>query len=197
MSEIGKTVLWRRLDDSGHEFARLFRDGATWRLSGTAVFTHETKPCCLGYEVVCDSGWRTMSGRVSGWVENEVVDVDIVAQGDGRWFINRRECPAVFGCLDLDLNFSPVTNTLPLRRLQLKLNQRATVTAAWLKFPSFRLEPLEQVYERTANLAYHYESAGGSFTADIEVDEFGLVRHYPNGWALANSTGSEAGRDST
>lgn len=182
MNGIEKTILWRRVDKSGHESACLFRDVTGWRLSGMAVFARELKPCCLRYEIVCHPDWRTASANVSGWVGNELIDLHIVAEHDGRWLINGNECPATFGCVDLDLNFSPVTNTLPIRRLALKTNECAKVTAAWLRFPSFQLEPLEQVYERKGDFAYRYESAGGSFVADLVVDEFGLVRHYPGGW---------------
>ena len=37
MSE--STILWRRLDHPGHEFARLTRAGEHWRLSGSALPT--------------------------------------------------------------------------------------------------------------------------------------------------------------
>ena len=55
----------------------------------------------------------------------------------------------------------------------------ANVRAAWLRFPGFALEPLEQVYRRTAPGVYRYESAGGRFVADLDVDENGFVRRYP------------------
>ncbi|MGH9318200.1 MAG: putative glycolipid-binding domain-containing protein, partial [Thermoanaerobaculia bacterium] len=54
--------------------------------------------------------------------------------------------------------------------------------AAWLRFPSFRLEPLEQLYRRVDAATYRYESAGGKFVADLEVNAAGLVTSYPNFW---------------
>src|SRR5438093_248859 len=85
----------------------------------------------------------------------------------GRWTPNGTECPAVAGCVDLDLNFSPSTNLLPIRRLDLPIGGRAAVRAAWLRFPGFTLEPLEQVYHRIDEGTYRYESAGGSFIAEL------------------------------
>ena len=42
---------------------------------------------------------------------------------------------AVDGCRDIDLNFSPSTNVLPIRRLSLDVGDQAAVRAAWLRFP--------------------------------------------------------------
>ena len=81
--------------------------------------------------------------------------------------------------MDVDLNFSPSTNLLPIRRLALEVGSEAAVRAAWLRFPGFALEPLEQVYRRAAVGLYRYESAGGQFRADLEVDESGFVTRYP------------------
>jgi hypothetical protein len=92
--------------------------------------------------------------------------------------------PGVAGCLDVDLNFSPSTNVLPIRRLALGVGKEASVRAAWLRFPSFSLEPLEQLYRRTGRRTYRYESAGGRFTRDLDVDANGLVIRYPGFWEL-------------
>lgn len=80
------------------------------------------------------------------------------------------------------------TNALPIRRLGLAAGQAAEVRAAWLRFPSFALEPLEQVYRRTGDATYRYESAGGRFVADLEVNAAGLVIHYP-GFCQAEAGG--------
>jgi hypothetical protein len=58
------------------------------------------------------------------------------------------------------------------------------VLAAWLRFPSFKLEPLEQTYRRIDKSTYQYESAGGSFIARLEVNDAGLVTHYPKFWRV-------------
>lgn len=63
------------------------------------------------------------------------------------------------------------------------------VRSAWLHFPSFRLEPLEQVYRRIAEGTYSYQSAGGSFVAEIEVDGTGLVTCYPGCWQMEAHAG--------
>ncbi len=58
----------------------------------------------------------------------------------------------------------------------------ARVRAAWLRFPGFVLEPLEQTYDRVGPHAYRYESAGGGFVAVLRVEEQGPVVDYGEVW---------------
>jgi hypothetical protein len=182
MSE--RFVLWGRLDRPGHEFARVIFDNSCWHLNGTAVFVHDKQPCRLDYRVKCNSEWETLSGRVSGWVGAKEIEIEISVEQDRHWRLNGQECAQAAGCIDLDLNFSPLTNTLPIRRLNLNIGEKAEVRAAWLKFPGFQIEPLEQSYSRIDATTYRYESAGGRFAADLKVNETGFVMSYPNFWQI-------------
>lgn len=178
------SILWRRLDQPGHESARLYIQKSSWHLAGTAVFKHNQQPCRLDYLVVCDARWQTLSGRVAGWVGDEIVEIEVSVDSARRWWLNRTECPQVADCIDLDLNFSPSTNLLPIRRLGLAVGQEAEVKAAWLRFPSFTLEALKQLYRRIDVATYRYESAGGRFVTELQVNEVGLVTRYPNFWQV-------------
>ena len=92
--------------------------------------------------------------------------------------MNGAECREVEGAVNLDLNFSPSTNLLPIRRLDLEVGQEAPVRAAWLRFPSFDLKPLEQTYRRLGPSSYRYRSEGG-FEAELDVRPSGFVALYP------------------
>ncbi|MGH2404935.1 MAG: putative glycolipid-binding domain-containing protein [bacterium] len=183
-NEAHTCILWRRLDQPGHESGRLFTRESRWHLTGTAVFAHDRQPCRLDYEVVCSSEWQTLSGKVVGWVGNKAVEIELSVDSARRWRLNATECPEVAGCIDLDLNFSPSTNLLPIRRLGLAIGQEAKVRAAWLRFPSFILEPLEQLYRRIGDATYQYESAGGRFVTELHVNAAGFVTNYPNVWRV-------------
>lgn len=171
-------ILWRRVDRPGHESARVAPQGSGWMLAGGAVFEHDGQPCRLDYRIACDEEWRTRLATVTGWVGGDTIDVAIEVD-EGRWRLNGAECPQVEGCIDLDLNFSPSTNLLPVRRLRLAPGDEAEVRAAWLRFPSFTFEPLPQVYRRLNEDVYRYESGGGAFVRELEVNEAGFVARYP------------------
>lgn len=84
--------------------------------------------------------------------------------------------------MDVDLNFSPATNLLPIRRLGLEVGASAEVRAAWLRFPTFQLEPLVQQYRRLDEATYRYESAGAAFVAELRVNAAGFVTAYGDIW---------------
>jgi hypothetical protein len=186
MNDTNRPILWRRLDCPGHESAFIFFDNNEWHLHGTAIFLYNKSACRLNYEIVCDSRWHTRSARVDGWVGNRRIESAVVVAPDRRWFLNDRECVQVVGCVDLDLNFSPSTNLLPIRRLELSPGEEQEVQAAWLRFPSFELEPLTQLYRRIDENTYGYESAGGKFIRELTVNNEGFVTHYPDFWQEEN-----------
>jgi uncharacterized protein len=101
-----------------------------------------------------------------------------------RWSVNGIPTPGVSGCVDVDLSFTPATNMLPIRRLRPPIGSAAALDAAWLEFPSFALQRLDQVYRRTGDERYRFESGGGSFTADLVVNHVGWVVEYPAQWQL-------------
>lgn len=172
--------IWTWADRAGCDAARLF--GTTLR--GTAVFVEEHQPCRLDYTIRCDDAWRTQSARVEGWFGTKNIDLTIEAR-DGVWTMNGETIDAVRGAIDVDLNFSPSTNLLPIRRLGLAVGGEAPVRAAWLRFPSFTLEPLDQIYTRIAADRYRYRSLTG-FEGELTVDAEGFVADYANAWRSAN-----------
>lgn len=182
MNGIPHSVLWRRIDEPGHEGCRLIPRSDGLQFSGSAVFSQRGEACRLAYTIHCTAECRTLSAAVSGWVGERDIHVEVIRENTGIWQVNGAEIPAVAGCFDLDLNFSPSTNSLPIRRLGLEIGETATLRAAWLRFPSFALEPIEQSYTRLAADRYRHESAGGWFVAEITVDGLGLVLDYGEIW---------------
>ena len=176
------TILWLRLDRPGHEIGILKPREGGWELSGTAVFSHEQRPCKLDYRVVCDSGWQTSSAQVKRFLAARDVDVSVSIDDKRRWRLNGVDYPAVAGCPDIDLGFSPSTNLLPIRRLSLAVGEQAEVRAAWLPFPSLMFELLPQLYHREGERTYRYESGGGRFVRTLEINHSGFVVNYPGLW---------------
>jgi hypothetical protein len=178
----GASILWRGFVLPGHEACRLFPLDSKWYLKGAAVFSHEQQPCRLDYQIVCDATWQTLSANIEGWLGNKVIDFQLKTDSSGHWWLNEAEQPNVMGCIDIDLNFSPSTNLLPIRRLNLAIGETAEIKAAWLRFPSFTLEPLPQRYHHLDETTYRYESSGGQFVADLKVNQAGFVVDYPGIW---------------
>jgi hypothetical protein len=183
-----ETILWRCFVFPGHEACRLVSQDSSWQLEGTAIFSHEGQICRLNYQILCDSIWQTVSTNVEGWLGKTEIDIQIKANEYGHWWLNDAEQPDIMGCTDIDLNFSPSTNLLPIRRLGLAIGQAAEVKAAWLRFPSFELKPLPQVYRRLNENTYRYESADGQFVANLKVNPAGFIVDYPGLWQAESTS---------
>jgi hypothetical protein len=179
---IKQSTIWRRLDYPGFEAARLELGSDGWSFRGTAVFHIDLKPCRLDYVIQCDLKWHTESVTIDGWMGTEIVRHEIKVDPRGRWYFDGAERPDLDGCVDIDLGFSPSTNTLPIRRLNLGIGDSSPVRAAWVPVPGFELRPLEQVYRRLGVSRYRYESSGGAFVVDLQVDQEGMVIEYPGFW---------------
>ena len=101
---------------------------------------------------------------------------------DGAWFDMHAEAlPALEGCIDIDFEMTPFTNTLPIRRAPLAIGETRRFRMAYI--PADTMEPFadEQTYTRLGERVYRFENGEGDdyFTADITVDEDGLVVDYP------------------
>jgi hypothetical protein len=101
---------------------------------------------------------------------------------EGRWTMNGAPVPAVDGCLDLDLGFTPATNLLAINRLALSVGQAALAPAAWLDVDAATLTVLPQRYERRSATSYWYEAPSVGYQALLEVDASGFVTRYPGLW---------------
>ena len=179
---VGETILWRRLDLPGHEIVTITPAADGWRLEGVAVLVESGRPCRIEYDIDCDLRWMTRRCAIRGHVGEQRVSLDVVRSSTGVWSIGGTEATALEGCDDIDLGFSPSTNLLPIRRLALPVGAHSVVRAAWIRFPELTAEVLVQTYTHLSADRYVYESAGGTFRRELQVDAFGCVIDYPGIW---------------
>jgi hypothetical protein len=185
MNSLVRTVLWRRLDEPGAEILELRRHDDGWGLNGVAVLALDGRPVQVRYRVQCDQSWRTRSVDVAETWGNEERELHLVADEASNWSRHggrTKELDSVTGSVDVDLGVTPATNTLPIRRLALRVGDAAELIAAWVRFPDLEVEPLPQRYTRLDEGSYRYESTDSGFSADLKVDDLGLVTLYSGFW---------------
>lgn len=181
MTATDRSVVWRPLAWRGSDQCSLWRDAGGWRMEGIALATPSGgAPEQIRYAVGCAPDWTTREATVDLRTPAEQRFLNLRVR-DGRWYLNGREVEALRGCVDVDFGFTPATNTLPIRRLELAPGESRDVTAAWIRYPELSLEPLPQRYTRLAADRYRYESGTG-FAVELSVDDAGLVRDYPGLW---------------
>ena len=170
---------WRKLDHPGHDSCRLFKLSDGWRLSGSAVFWDAGRPCHFLYEVLTDATWRTRRASVAGYLGNRAIELRINRAGKEHWKVGGEAQDSIAGCIDVDLGFTPATNLIALRRLALKVGQRAQAPAAYLSFPGMRFVKLPQTYHRIGRNEYEYEALTVGYAGTLRVLPSGAIDHYP------------------
>jgi hypothetical protein len=182
--EIVHIVLWRRLDQQGLDACRFTQHHDTWILEGCAVFSHGGSAANLAYRLVCDSSWRSLHATVTGWIGANTIALLMDREGTDSWRIDGSVRVDLTGLQDIDLGFTPASNTNAIRRLCLREGGAAESTAVWLDTEDWTVKPLRQTYGRLGTHTYDYASPLHNYRATLTVDDFGAVIEYPCLWAM-------------
>lgn len=180
--DLKRAVVWKSLLINGTDYCALWHTAEGWRFKGTAVgVLQDQRPMLANYEIHCDENWLTHRVQVERTIGRDTKTLSLSVESRGLWRSSGQELPALHGCDDVDLAVTPATNTLPIRRLDLRIGKSESVIVAWVKFPELEIQALSQRYTRLTQDTYRYESNTG-FSADVMVDDLGLVTAYPGGW---------------
>lgn len=98
---------------------------------------------------------------------------------DRGWEVDGAARPDLKAAREVDISVSPLSNTLPIRRLGLAVGESADITTAYILVPELEVTTDPQRYTRTGENEYLYESRDSDFHRSIIVDADGLVIEYP------------------
>lgn len=177
-------VQWRDWQGHGLEHC-LCRESAEGLVLEGVVAGHRHGPYGSYYQVRTDAGFRTREVQVA-YVGGPKLHVGSDGSGNWRDVIGNRALPSLNGCIDVDIGFSPATNTLPIRRLNLQAQESRDITAAFIPLRDqidgdFLPQRAEQRYTcLTPGRRYRYDGLLRAFTAELDVDDAGLVLDYPD-----------------
>jgi hypothetical protein len=157
---------------------------------GVVLAVVDEKPVRIVYQIACDRQGLTQSVEVDAAGSLGEHHIHLAVDEQRSWYWNGKELPECKGVSDVDLGFSPATNSLPIRRLKLTPGESQTLVAAWIRFPQFDVTGSPQRYTRLEANRYLFESLLDDFQAELVVDELGIVRKYGQFWeAVATSEG--------
>ena len=160
------------LDFTEHFTLHSHHDG--YRFAGTTLIRHEGIRVEIDYVVEARPDWSTRAARIDIPAMATLFEVEVSPQG--RWVIEGNHRPDLDGGVDIDLGWTPATNTLPIRRLAFTSGIPVTTRVGWLKWSELVFMPAEQSYTKHGDGRWTY--ASGSFSADLVVDELGVVIAY-------------------
>ena len=139
-------------NDSTEHFVLTATDNG-WLMRGIVMIPIDDEPGEIRYQITADKLWRTQEAVIDIGDETMEISVD----GD-VWRIDNVINDDLRGCVDIDLGWTPATNTLPIRRLELDVGESAETMAAWLRFPEMEFIPANQTYTRVSENLWRYRS---------------------------------------
>ncbi len=151
-------------------------------ITGKIILLLEGQPGFIDYQIHCTRQWQTRLVAINQTYNHDSQRLTVMHSPTYGWSANGHQIAFPDDVQDIDLEISPATNTLPIRRLNLEVGQSAAVNAVWVRFPSLKLELLHQRYTRLDTHHYHYEAPALDFTARLEVDDEGVIVDYEGLW---------------
>lgn len=131
----------------------------------------------FSYEIVCDRDWTFRTLRLEAAAGERSLELESTASGG--WTVDGVRRSDLDECIDIDLSATPFTNSLPIRRLDLAIDDEADLVMAYVDFEELTVLPDAQRYTRLDEDLYRYESLDSDFTRDLTVDAAGFVVEYP------------------
>ena len=149
------------------------------RLRGSTSAVEDGRPYVVRYDIALDDRWRTREARISSDTVEGRRSLVLLSDGEGHWTADGEPAPHLDGLVDVDLEASACTNTLPVHRLDLPAGEQVAASAVYVRALDLSVTRLDQTYRRIGDRTFDYTSEGGSFRAVLEYDEAGLVVDYP------------------
>jgi len=127
------------------------------------------------YDIHCDASWHVNKVEIAEIGSD--LTTQLTSDGIASW-VDRSGAvmPQLGGAIDIDISITPFTNTLAIRRLNLRTGQSEKIIAVYIRVPGLSITTDRQRYTcLETGRRYRYESLDSDFTREIEIDVNGLV----------------------
>ena len=148
------------------------------RLRGHTSAVEDGVAYAVSYEITLVDGWITREVRVTSDTVDGRRSTVLRSDGHGSWTVDGVSAPHLDGLVDVDLEASACTNTLPVHRLTTPVGEVVVASAVYVQASDLVVRRLDQTYQRLDDHRFAYTSEGG-FEAELTYDDAGLVVDYP------------------
>ncbi len=174
-------AVWARLDvPAGLGLGTLVAGPQGYHLEGSETVADHGQRFACRFTVRADLAWVCTAAHVEVVTELGSRELGMRGQG-GQWVVDGHVAPSLSGCVDVDVAATPLTNTLPIRRLGLSPGEFRDIAVAWVDVPNLQVRRMTQRYTRLGPSAgrerYEYRDPHhGIF--ELSVDRDGVVVDY-------------------
>lgn len=176
-------LTWTALEWPGFEHVIASYGPAGFTADSWLILITEAGPARASYQLTCDPQWEVTALTIEVTDATSTRTLALTLDGAGQWREGGRPRPDLDGCVDVDINRSPLTNTMPIRRMgTADVAAPYDLAVAYVELPELTVRPVRQRYTLVDadRPVYRYES--GSYSADLPTDGDGFVIDYPGLW---------------
>ena len=114
-------------------------------------------------------------------------DLWLATDGHGRWGeMNGEHRTELDGCIDVDLQGTPFTNSILIHRLPLHVGHSSTQNVITVNTETLGVTVVSQMYTRLDTHRWQYISLAQNKTVEVSVDDFGFVIDEPGAFTRAD-----------
>jgi len=172
-------VIWKGIYYQSLEYCSIKFSEEQLEVVSTILGIHEGTEYKIDYTAIAKPNWEIVSCRIESRLR-EFVDVRTFRNdGEGNWTNNGQPISECKGCTYIDISLTPFTNTLPINRSQMQVNEFRRIKVLYINILEQTIASVEQQYTKISDYKYQYENVPNDFEAEITVDKWGLVKEYP------------------
>jgi hypothetical protein len=182
--QLPPAAAWRHKEArEGFEVAFFAPTANGWRMTGRTSAVEDGIAWSVSYAIDVDESWLTRRAAIDVMTADGTRHIELTGDGDGNWHLGGQPVPHVAGCLDVDLESSSMTNTLPVHRLPPGSGTATDAPAVYVRATDLAVERLEQTYRREpdAGVGSTFDYAAPRFDTRCHLvyDAAGLITVYP------------------
>jgi hypothetical protein len=164
----------------GHEVVHFAPGDQGIVLRGFTVGVEDGMAWGIHYIIDLTDDWHVRHASISDHLGTRL---ELRTDGNGSWTVGGQHRAELDGCLDVDLEASVVTNTIPLHRLALAVEQQGESNAVYVRTVDLATERLDQTYRRLADagdeIVFEYRSPRFGYHDTLRFGTDGLALEYP------------------
>lgn len=180
-------ILWAGREYYSLENCLITTTGHGATIQSTIVGKYEHTIYLLEYKILTNAAWETLFVDIKSRHSDQVMHHQYESDGKGHWTSNGRALEYLQGCIDIDISLTPLTNTLPIKRLSFEKETPQRILVLYFDILEQQVKPVQQQYTQLSYYQYLYENVEDDFNANIELDENGFVLDYPGQFERAEA----------